>query len=326
MPIVLHHSVYAPLSHGHGGEKRTAQLYEQWGQEGLCVRELKLSTNGAVRMRDLWSALWLVLQEDGLCGWESSYRFLQRIKHVAIWLPQLQAFFSATDADTFYWESTREQFYILPILAKRYGKRVVAFPHNVESLVPNQKSTLFNRSVEEMYRREINILRQCDEVRCIAAEESWLLSLWGVKATFLPYELPKVVQAEMDAIREARKTSEKKYYLLLGSAINPPTRQGMEEVLQMWKRKEAILVVAGYGTEVLAGYTNETIQILGAVSQEKLTDILVGAKALIINQPPTTGALTRIEEFLQAGIPIYANESSVRSYWNRSGIQVYHKN
>ena len=156
----------------------------------------------------------------------------------------------------------------------------------------------------------------------LRSEETWLLQLIGVNAEALLYQLPSAVKEQCQQVKELRMESSKDYYLMLGSAINPPTRIGMEEVLREWDRAKP-LVVAGFGTEQLKQYGFSNIQIVGSVNDEKLLDLQLHCKALIVNQPATTGALTRIEEFLAAGIPIYANENSVRSYRQRHEIYIY---
>lgn len=321
---VIHHSIYQANPYGHGGEKRSAQLQEYFAGKGDDVSSLGFDLKVALKFSYIIKALYWVLKIFGVGAWKNQYVFLRYIKHVAIWLPQLEKYFSQVDVTTFYWESTRDTYYILPYIARKYNKKIVAFPHNLESLVPNQQSSLFRYDIELAFKRELEVLGICDEVYCIASEESWLLRLWGVNASLLPYLPPREMQKQLGEIKEKRNEVAQEYYLILGSAINPPTLQGMIELLDNLKKTTIPVVVAGYQTEQLQSYASATLQIKGTVSQEELLELMLGAKALLINQPPTTGALTRIEEFLQAGIQVMVNEASIRSYWNRDGVTLYH--
>lgn len=321
MKQVLYHSIFASNPYGHGGEKRSCQLQEWHMKSGVEMVSLQLKPNRHLSITALWHTFWLLLRVYGCRGWKSLYGFMRHVKNISLIYDQLIAFFQIKEVETFYWESTRDQWYILPYLANRYNKQVVAFPHNLEALVGGQTSALFTWSAEERFAREMAILRACTHVYAISNEETWLLQLMGVNASALLYELPAAIKEQCDKVAEARKQSSKDYYLMLGSAINPPTRIGMEEVLNTWDHSVP-LVVAGFGTEQLKQYESGEIRIIGGVVDEQLLDLQVHCKALIVNQPATTGALTRIEEFIEASIPIYANENSIRSYRGRKGIYI----
>lgn len=319
---VLYHSIYAPNPSGHGGEKRSCQLQEWHRKSGVEIIPLQLHPVSHLSIAALWNSFWLMMRVYGCRGWKSLYVFMRHVKNISLIYNQLISFFQDKDMDVFYWESTRDVWYILPYLAKKYNKQVVAFPHNLEALVGGQKSTLFSWNAEQRFSREMQVLRACEKVYAISNEETWLLQLMGVNASVLLYELPSAVKEQCDKVAELRKKSSKDYYLMLGSAINPPTRIGMEEVLREWNCNVP-LIVAGFGTEKLKQYESGEVHIIGGVQDEKLLDLQVHCKALIVNQPATTGALTRIEEFLAADIPIYANENSIRSYRNREGIRIF---
>lgn len=319
---VLYHSIYAPNPSGHGGEKRSCQLQEWHTKSGIELIPLELKPQERLSIAALWNSFWLMMRVYGCRGWKSLYIFMRHVKNISLIYHQLISFFQDKDMDVFYWESTRDVWYILPYLAKKYNKQVVAFPHNLEALVGGQTSTIFSWNAEQRFAREMAVLRECEKVYAISNEETWLLQLMGVNASVLLYELPSAVKEQCDKVAELRKKSSKDYYLMLGSAINPPTRIGMEEVLREWDNSFS-LIVAGFGTEKLKYYELGKVRIIGGVQDEQLLDLQVHCKALIVNQPATTGALTRIEEFIAADIPIYANENSVRSYRNREGIRIF---
>ena len=319
---VLYHSIYAPNPSGHGGEKRSCQLQEWHTKSGIELIPLELKPQEHLSIASLWHSFWLMLCVYGCQGWKSLYIFMRHVKNLSLIYSQIVDFFQTKNADIFYWESTRDVWYILPYLAKKYNKQVVAFPHNLEALVGGQTSTIFSWNAEQRFAREMAVLRACERVYAISNEETWLLQLMGVNAEALLYQLPTAIKEQCQKVKERRMESSKDYYLMLGSAINPPTRIGMEEVLREWDSAKP-LVVAGFGTEQLKQYESGEVQIVGGVNDEELLDLQLHCKALIVNQPATTGALTRIEEFIAADIPIYANENSVRSYRNREGIRIF---
>ena len=83
------------------------------------------------------------------------------------------------------------------------------------------------------------------------------------------------------------------------------------------------LLVAGYGTESLIKVSHPNISFLGTLSTEEIEKMLIEIDGIIIYQPPTTGALTRIPEMLLAGVPVFANFDAARNFFGVSGITLY---
>jgi hypothetical protein len=83
------------------------------------------------------------------------------------------------------------------------------------------------------------------------------------------------------------------------------------------------LRVAGYNTESLRIPQHPDISFFGTVTTEELDKILVETDAVLIYQPPTTGALTRIPEMLVAGIPVFVNFDAGRNYLGMSDVHLY---
>ena len=171
MKQVLYHSIFASNPYGHGGEKRSCQLQEWHMKSGVEMVSLQLKPNRHLSITALWHTFWLLLRVYGCRGWKSLYGFMRHVKNISLIYDQLIAFFQIKEVETFYWESTRDQWYILPYLANRYNKQVVAFPHNLEALVGGQTSALFTWSAEERFAREMAILRACTHVYAISNEE-----------------------------------------------------------------------------------------------------------------------------------------------------------
>jgi glycosyltransferase involved in cell wall biosynthesis len=219
------------------------------------------------------------------------------------------------------WEATKN--YVAPYVAKETGFKVVALPHNLEALVPKQDGFF------EDCETEIRALAKADVIFCIAREEEWLLRLNGVNAYYLPYYPPRSIVEKLLNIRQSRLNLSRSRFLILGTANNPPTRLGMIEQLEwlhdLTQEFGFQVDVVGYGTEQLKDYcTNENVTIHGAVSSEELDQFLLQAKALLVHQKPSTGALTRIPEAIIAGIPVIANSIACRSAFDYSGVYCYY--
>ncbi|HTL90393.1 MAG TPA: hypothetical protein VL134_13415 [Leptolyngbya sp.] len=213
------------------------------------------------------------------------------------------------------WEATKN--YVAPYVAHDRNFKVIALPHNLEFFV----SEAFHESLST----EIQALVKADIVFCISREEEWLLRLHGANAHYLPYYPPNEVEQHLLSIRRDRTPRDR--YLILGSATNPPTRQGMIEQIQWLKQVHQHFSfevdIVGYGTESLREHCDLSFVVHGAVSEDHLTTILKDTKTALIHQTASSGALTRIPELLIAGIPIIANSNACRSAFDYAGIYCY---
>lgn len=228
---------------------------------------------------------------------------------------------------TFLWENTNDVAAMY--LMKAAGAKIIGYPHNLESLVPTQTDPITHKQAPFWLYEEINRLKLCDEVWAISKEETWLLQLFGVNAKYFPYYPPKAVEQELLQIKKKRdvlKKDEMKQYLILGSATNPPTRIGMQRLIDYFEKQKNInytIHIAGYNTEIFGISKKSTIINHGTVDAEVLNELLVNIDGIIINQPTTSGALTRIVENRIAGIPIYANFGAARDFYNLSDVHIY---
>lgn len=247
---------------------------------------------------------------------KSLNHYIKLVKYFALRIPVIYDKYVNTDS-VFCWENTNDKDIVY--LMKATKCPVIALPHNIESLVNNYSSASFNR--------EMDALCQCDAVFAISKEETWLLRLLGMNAHYLPYFPPKEAEEFLKSIRtkrENRVTNGVRRFLLLGSATNTPTRQGMQTLIdQIPSNSEYEFYVAGYGTESL-DCAGRNVIFLGPLSNQKLEELLVDIDALLIYQPPTTGSLTRIPEMLIAGIPIFANVDAARNFFDVKDVTIYH--
>lgn len=327
MKQVLYHRIFEPNAFGHGGERRAAQLAEWCDQHG--IERYYYPLQGRMGWRNMIWSIQLVLQAYGwtlLRHPKSLWRAFRFISYN--YALNLKEFFNRPE-NTLLIEGTIEEFQVMFTLAKRYDKEVIAFPHNLESLVPKTKYVIGKGEKFAAFSNEIQCLQFCKAVYCIAEEETWLLRLWGINAHYLPYYPPKETQTYLLSIRKDREQqpSSHKCILMAGSALNGPTAQGMQQLMNYWHHIDGYeLRVAGYGTsENLSCPEQENVVLLGTLTDEQMREEMVRCNALLIMQPPTTGALTRIQEALMAGMPVIANDNAVRSYRRTQGVYEYRK-
>ena len=306
---------------GDGGCKRSAQIRDLMDENGIAYEDdafdLPQGTPKLQLMRWAFRAMKFVRQHYPGSQVGSLSNYIRLVKYYALRIPIVYDKYLHQDV-VFLWENTndRDMLYLL----KATGRLIIGMPHNIESLVANHSTDALGQEVFNM--------KHCDCVFAISKEETWLLRLLGIDACFLPYYPPKEAEAHLLAIRkrrEIRKTNARKRFLLLGSASNYPTRAGMQLLLD-YAANESLpfdLGIAGYHTESLSVPQQSGISFYGTVKNEELDSLLEETDAVLIYQPPTTGALTRIPEMLIAGVPVFVNFDGGRNFLDTRDVHLY---
>lgn len=205
------------------------------------------------------------------------------------------------------------------------GVPVAALCQNLESLGYEQ---LNPRSQRRLLNRELDLFSRCRLLVTISREEQFLLRNLDLPARYFPYYPVPEEAARLTAIRVQRKRTQKAHYLLLGTAGNKSTRDGMRAVMEAWKRIPARkrhqekLLVAGYWTRLLGeGMTGDGVEVLGEIPDDRLNDMLASVRAMLVYQEHGGGTLTRVADMLLAGVPVLANEHALRSWHGLRGIR-----
>jgi len=323
------YSHFEPKEDGHGGERRSFQIKTLFENAELRLHKIptghhKLKINIST-LYNFFSYLQIYIN---LLNTLKSKFNLKKIIKKALWILKLEGI-DELDKPLIY-ETSNFSLPHLIFNTKKNKRIVIACPHNIESLVPNQFVTIGNESSPYTLYDELRLLKFCDVTFCISKEETLLLQQFGVNAFYLPYYPSKRIVNDLVQIRNNRidkKNNAVKKLLILGSIVNNPTKEGIIELLNFFKQKDTNckIYVVGYGSEELKESFKiiDKIEILGSLSHEKLNELLTEVDAAIIHQPPTSGALTRITELLIAGIPIICNFSSARNYYDLKGVYVY---
>jgi len=201
---------------------------------------------------------------------------------------------------------------------------LIAFVHNIESLSTEH---IYDEKQSALYQYELSLLKKFDLCITISREETFLLKNLGLNVFYFPYYPPDRIEKRMLEVRKKREQSNKKDILFVGSVYNTPTGNGLITLIEAWKEQELFktgntLLIAGYGTKEFLSYAEnvEGVKFLGPLDDKTLDELLGNVVCSIIYQATGAGALTKITEFLIAGVPMLANSHAMRSYYNVPGI------
>lgn len=324
MTKVFKHSHFKADMHGHGGNKRTAQINALLYAAGIAFEEVDFDQyepepnhiqsfiKGSSRLKNLKR------------GIKTTYA-------IGRYLLKFESFIKNCKPELFIWESTSGYYLLLAEVLRKHKIPFVAIPHNIESLVIGNESAFSKQKSPSWFKEEVAFLKLANMVFTISREESWLLSIYGLNSAYLPYFPPQDLMKHFLQVNEKRKdrkyqVAEKINLLLLGTFHNPPTFKGYSTIIAALSNLDFVqLTVAGFGSERLkTSALGANIDILGTLGFDELLETIAQADYALIHQEPSSGSLTRIPELLACGLPIIANDSASRSFYNYPGVMTYH--
>lgn len=324
MKKIYYLSCYKPNDYGDGGEKRTTQIFK------ILKEKFDISISN-----DYYNEMNQFSFISKLLSITSKNDFLPEIKskNLKLNIKEGIKFYRRCfkDSDLIIWDigvAYSWSDFIVPIAAKEEGIPILGICHNLNSLVKEKRSYFNNLNSPLWLSQEISILKLCNNIISISQEENWLLNLHDIASYYLPYDVNyssylKDSFRKINTDRTKIVNNNENFFLILGTAHNLPTYNGMKELLEWIKDSNFKFRVAGFGTEVFKEYQSLNIDILGAISQESLLDSFLKCKAVIINGNWSSGALTKIPELVAAGVPIIANYAAVRSQASFNHIYTY---
>ncbi|MES1951267.1 hypothetical protein S4A8_10436 [Salinisphaera sp. S4-8] len=237
-------------------------------------------------------------------------------------------FDSVARVDGFIWERTQRHGGFAAARAR--GIPTIAVAHNIESLVADEELTYAKGGLHDRFAAECAQLALADHRFVISERDQWLLSLFGIDSSVLPYYPPQYRHSVLATVRARRNPGDHpRRFLIMGSAYYPPTYEGMRYLLRLIIDSGVLargitIDVMGFGSERLRQDCDATgIRFHGAVSDAAMFDLMAVTTAAIIYQHHGTGALTRVVDFLLAGVPILANPAAARSYEHLAGVSVF---
>jgi hypothetical protein len=325
-PQLLRWTRFASDHNGTGPEKRSAQIKELAKAAGFTLADI-VPPASTPRLPTLLAGLRARLRYGarasvspagiGLLGFNTLF--------------YRQALATHCGARVLLWETTYDD--MLPDLARRAGYRVIALPHNLESLVSERVFADATYDPIPDLAAEVRRLRRADRVFTISREERWLLEARGLKPAYLPFFPTGALAVECARIRARRVALAgpdgrvSGPLLLIGSAFNPATARGMKHQLE-WLRAAGsasaeVAVVGPKSDVVLADFATPSVSILGGVPRERLVTLLETCSALLIHTHGGGGAVTRIPEALLSGLPVIANSNAARDQHGTPGVHSY---
>jgi hypothetical protein len=325
---VLRHSYFSSDPWGDGGSRRTAQITEILANAGITeeiynpdltrIFSKKFAALEGIRLMQL-HGIKSKLSKTALT--QLGFNYYKREKTFSEY---------AKRHKLLLWESSRQQNFLMSYAARDNGLKVIALPHNLESLVRGQQSEFTGRPAPLWFEEELQSLLQCQAIFTISREEQYLLKLFGADAGFLPYHPPAAIRNYLLQIRKNRlQRPERNIIFLMGTAGNKPTFDGMLDRIRFFNREvkdqTAELHIGGYLTESLAAHlpADARISLHGSLSSETMAEMLSNCRFCWIHQHISTGALTKIPELMMAGVPVQINADAARSFHNIPGIRVY---
>ncbi len=326
-PRIVYISRFPPSIRGGGGSRRILQIMKlirkhpfrlltTWRRDGIS-REQNLAINKNWELFNKYSS-----GRDEYSLWpHSRLKYAYRLRELGkIWSSSLLRFQNLKLLlvdDPLFFPSLIES-------AAAGNLPVAAVCHNLESIA---WKTNPHRSPLRLLETEIRLLQKCDLVLTISREEQALLINLGVNAFFLPYFPVEPVRKRMLDVRKKRQTTHKRGLLLLGNIGNISTREGMQKLIAWWKQKPLLpqrdkLIIAGFEISRNSFDINPGagIEMRGDISDQELDHLLSHVKAALCYQETGGGALTKISEFLTAGVPVLSNFHAARSYHHLPGI------
>lgn len=317
----LHFSIFLGNLERHGGGRRSEQiseLLENSGLAGISVNPyFGILSSFQVAFRHPLLFLEAILFSIYLC-FKCGLSLIGVVKF-SIYSVNLIKNIKGTEFDVLLHETAPGVSIPFMQYLKWKGVPYIAIPHNIECLVPGQVIDMF-RNECYVYLAEMTGYRAAQRVISICKFDAAILRSAGVLAEVLEYHPVRNDRVRFDYIRKSRgNCSEAVGFLLLGSAGNVPTYYGIKGLLEYFSQIDSdfCLTVAGYGTEVFKSYQNKKITVMGSVSEQEIDSLLINATALLINQPQTTGFLTKIVEMNLCGVP----QIVVSDYFQIDGME-----
>lgn len=222
-----------------------------------------------------------------------------------VWLYQTN---SLSERDEIWIELSAGKCMVLAALLSALKVKYVAFPHNIEFLVPNQNQEFFRNSAMA-FAIEKKIYCGASRVYTISSFDRAVIRCLGVdRVEVLRYQPPDTIIPDLLRIRKNRINTHKEGILIIGSIGNTPTRKGVGCLLDKIRSANRFgkkFILAGFGTEIFLDTAPKNCEVLGSVGNEKLLDLLARCEGLLISHPQSSGMLTRIVEAEIAGVPVF---------------------
>ncbi len=310
---VLHISSFLQSSTRHGGTRRSEQILEMLEERDdvdLIVLSNAISWQENVsKYKSIWICLFSVSKiiSSAFKHFVARRLTLRGVYRYIFYGYPVICCINSEKIDLIVLEVVKGTSMVVADIVRISELPYIVVPHNVEFLVHGQSDNSFF-SPGDAFDWEVNIYRGAKQILAISEFDAAILRCFDINVDFLPYYPSKSFFDNIEIFRKHREISIKDFYLVFGTVYNVPTRIGIERLLIQiiksvdWKKK---VIVAGYGSEVLVAYKNENIDVRGSISDSNLNKLLESTLGVIIQQPQTTGFMTRLTELNLLQVPVY---------------------
>lgn len=311
---------------GHGGQRHSKIVFDLLSKYGIADFPVNYALK-AFSLNNLYILLLICYKTLRYYPEIRIISLLRSLNRINIFINNFKNNQEFSAARIVLWENTDDLNWFLPMLLKDiFKKKVMAFVHNIECLVPNQPSGIRIKENNRL-NLEMRYLTKCDRQIVVSREEEWFIGLHGGNTIYLPYEPDEEISTGFKLVSERRRSNQAfEGYLWFGSIGNIPAYNGLMKLLQFNEQKQLpeTLYISGFETERLKGkFKAPNLKILGTLDQEQLFDLLSKVKGVIVLQELSAGRLTKIEELLISEVPVYCNYGSMRGYWHREEISYF---
>lgn len=321
---------FAPVANGNGGMRRCTQIHDALSPLLNYTLETSVKRRETWQIDRKWFGLkyrWLKFRNPYLSYWKGAQRdYAEMNFHFAAeWAEQYRD--NLASAEVVLMD---DPLYFPPVAELASGDRkrpLIVFAHNIESLSVEH---VREDKVLALLAYETALFKKADLCVTISREETFLLKNLGANVFYFPYYPPASIEARMQMVRRHREKCRKQGLLFIGTAHNTPTGNGLIKLIEAWRDHHMAdtghtLYVAGYGTEDFKIHAEgvKGVIFLGAVDNKVLDRLLCDVLCAVVYQATGSGALTKIDEFLLAGVPILANAHAMRNHYNIEGIVEY---
>ena len=323
---VFYYRAFEPNIDGAGGVKRSHQITELLKKRYKNIKILKLEKFKRInRIKKILFYFKINKYINKLnvpnLSIKQKYKISCNILSVKTRIPKIKT------GDILIYEHSQVLSWFVPFVFYQLKCKVLVFPHNLESFVPQKLVSRF-LTRQQNQALELAVLRFAEKVFVISKEENWFLRLQNCNSFYFPFIVDKKQSFELEKLKEKRLNRKNNNQFLILGSFYPPTKDGIIELvsyLQQNFNEDYVFHIAGYGTEQLKAEIKQSGNVFlhGTVSKEKLYELYETVDACILNQPPTTGALTKIPELLFAGIPIISDVNASRNFFKYENLYTF---
>ena len=328
--LLLHYSHFDPSDQvAHGGVLRTRQITQ-------LLRSVNLTNNYLFYNSRIRNSLFnpiVTLSAIILSVFLFNTKLLKRaalnplnVLYSAASLSKLSLFLllrfypiSKSSRRIVFWESNVHYNYSSLLLFKKLGFKIVALPHNIESLVNDKLDHyLLCDSAGSQFESETFYLSLCDYILPISHLDCHNLSSLNTPVCCLPY-IPQHDPCSLNySVYKSRSSDtilNPPIIVVPSTCDNPPSFRAAQELIHHISSSRSLesytFHFCGKGSQRLQlPSTASNVVLTGYLQNRQYEDLLCSCTSILIYSRSLTGLLTRVTELESTGIPLIVNSDA----------------